>query len=194
MSKIAIIILAAGKSKRMGFAKQIIRINNEPLLKITLDKIESISEETYCVLGANKDLILEEIHFNNTVVIDNINYEKGLSSSINICIEFFEKKNLNYDGVLFVLGDQPAIETEYFLSIIKTFNEHKTKIIATNYDGKAGVPALFPKSFFKELKIIKGDKGAREILKNKPKSIIFESFKTNLVDIDTRKDLIDYNK
>ncbi|WP_430927830.1 nucleotidyltransferase family protein [Polaribacter marinivivus] len=194
MSKIAIIILAAGKSKRMGFAKQIIRINNEPLLKITLDKIESISEETYCVLGANKDLILEEIHFNNTVVIDNINYEKGLSSSISICIEFFEKKNLNYDGVLFVLGDQPAIETEYFLSIIKTFNEHKTKIIATNYDGKAGVPALFPKSFFKELKIIKGDKGAREILKNKPKSIIFESFKTNLVDIDTRKDLIDYNK
>jgi molybdenum cofactor cytidylyltransferase len=194
MSKIAIIILAAGKSKRMGFAKQIIRINNEPLLKITLDKIESISEETYCVLGANKDLILEEIHFNNTLVIDNINYEKGLSSSISICIEFFEKKNLNYDGVLFVLGDQPAIETEYFLSIIKTFNEHKTKIIATNYDGKAGVPALFPKSFFKELKIIKGDKGAREILKNKPKSIIFESFKTNLVDIDTRKDLIDYNK
>lgn len=194
MSKIAIIILAAGKSKRMGFAKQIIRINNEPLLKITLDKIESISEETYCVLGANKDLILEEIHFNNTVVIDNINYEKGLSSSISICIEFFEKKNLNYDGVLFVLGDQPAIETEYFLSIINTFNEHKTKIIATNYDGKAGVPALFPKSFFKELKIIKGDKGAREILKNKPKSIIFESFKTNLVDIDTRKDLIDYNK
>ena len=173
MSKIAIVILAAGKSLRMGFAKQIIRINNEPLLKITLDKIESISEDTYCVLGANKDLILEEIHFNNTVVIDNINYEKGLSSSISICIEFFEKKNLNYDGVLFVLGDQPAIETEYFLSIIKTFNEHKTKIIATNYDGKAGVPALFPKSFFKELKIIKGDKGAREILKNKPKSIIF---------------------
>jgi len=194
MSKIAIVILAAGKSLRMGFAKQIIRINNEPLLKITLDKIESISEDTYCVLGANKDLILEEIHFNNTVVIDNINYEKGLSSSISICIEFFEKKNLNYDGVLFVLGDQPAIETEYFLSIINTFNEHKTKIIATNYDGKAGVPALFPKSFFKELKIIKGDKGAREILKNKPKSIIFESFKTNLVDIDTRKDLIDYNK
>ena len=194
MSKIAIVILAAGKSLRMGFAKQIIRINNEPLLKITLDKIESISEDTYCVLGANKDLILEEIHFNNTVVIDNINYEKGLSYSISICIEFFEKKNLNYDGVLFVLGDQPAIETEYFLSIIKTFNEHKTKIIATNYDGKAGVPALFPKSFFKELKIIKGDKGAREILKNKPKSIIFESFKTNLVDIDTRKDLIDYNK
>ena len=194
MSKIAIVILAAGKSLRMGFAKQIIRINNEPLLKITLDKIESISEDTYCVLGANKDLILEEIHFNNTVVIDNINYEKGLSSSISICIEFFEKKNLNYDGVLFVLGDQPAIETEYFLSIIKTFNEHKTKIIATNYDGKAGVPALFPKSFFKELKIIKGDKGAREILKNKPKSIIFESFKTNLVDIDTRKDLIGYNK
>ena len=194
MSKIAIVILAAGKSLRMGFAKQIIRINNEPLLKITLDKIESISEDTYCVLGANKDLILEEIHFNNTVVIDNLNYEKGLSSSISICIEFFEKKNLNYDGVLFVLGDQPAIETEYFLSIINRFNEHKTKIIATNYDGKAGVPALFPKSFFKELKIIKGDKGAREILKNKPKSIIFESFKTNLVDIDTRKDLIDYNK
>lgn len=194
MSKIAIVILAAGKSLRMGFAKQIIRINNEPLLKITLDKIESISEDTYCVLGANKDLILEEIHFNNTVVIDNINYEKGLSSSISICIEFFEKKNLNYDGVLFVLGDQPAIETEYFLSIINRFNEHKTKIIATNYDGKAGVPALFPKSFFKELKIIKGDKGAREILKNKPKSIIFESFRTNLVDIDTNKDLIDYSK
>lgn len=194
MSKIAIVILAAGKSLRMGFAKQIIRINNEPLLKITLDKIESISEETYCVLGANKDLILEEIHFNNTVVIDNINYEKGLSSSISTCIEFFEKKNLNYDGVLFVLGDQPAIENEYFSSIINTFNEHKTKIIATNYDGKAGVPALFPKSFFKELKNIKGDKGAREILKNKPKSIIFESFKTNLVDIDTNKDLIDYNK
>ena len=62
MKNIAFLVLAAGKSSRMKSIKQLEKINNKTLLDITLEKIKSIcSDDIYCVLGANADIIKNEI-------------------------------------------------------------------------------------------------------------------------------------
>lgn len=190
MNKVAILVLAAGKSSRMKSIKQLEKVNEKTLLDITLEKAKQLkTKNIYCVLGANADKIQKEITSKNTNFIINKNFEKGLSSSIVSGLYHFKKNNLNFDGVFILLADQPAIETSYLQDIINLFHKNGTKIIASNYDGFFGVPALFPATYFSSLLEINGDKGAKEFLEKNQKNIVTPTLKTNLIDIDTKQDL-----
>jgi molybdenum cofactor cytidylyltransferase len=171
MKNIAFLILAAGKSSRMGGIKQLEKINNKTLLDIALDKIRVLSiNNIFCVLGANSDKIKQEINTNNIEFILNRNFENGLSSSIVSGIQHFRKNKLNFDGVFILLADQPAIEINYLKSMINLFQ--KTKIIASNYGAGLGVPAIFAEKYFAELLLIEGDKGAKEFINTRKNDII----------------------
>jgi molybdenum cofactor cytidylyltransferase len=190
MKNIAVLVLAAGKSSRMNGIKQLEKINNKTLLDITLEKLKNIFfDEIYCVLGANADKIKAEITSENIQFIENLNYEKGLSSSIVSGIEYFKKETLNFDGIYILLADQPGIETAYLKSLLVLFKKHKDLIIASNYGNKLGVPAIFPKKYFPELLLIKGDKGAKEFINQRKNEVVYPESSTNFFDIDTKEDL-----
>lgn len=190
MKNIAVLVLAAGKSSRMKSIKQLEKINNKTLLDITLEKIKSIyTDEIYCVLGANADKIKNETTSENIQFIDNKKYEKGLSSSIISGINYFNDKELKFDGILILLADQPAIESAYLESLLDLFQEQKDVIIASNYGNKLGVPAIFPERYFSDLLLIKGDKGAKEFINQRKNEVIYPELTTNFFDIDTKQDL-----
>lgn len=190
MKNIAILILAAGKSSRMNSIKQLEKIDGKTLLEITLNKIQSIYSSTiFCVLGANSDKIKSEINTKNIQFIKNDNFENGLSSSIVSGINYFKKKELNFDGVFILLADQPAIEITYLENMLHLFLENKDTIIASNYGLKLGVPVIFPKKYFSKLLLIKGDKGAKEFINNRIEKVLTPKQKTNFLDIDTKEDL-----
>lgn len=190
MKNVAVLVLAAGKSSRMNGIKQLEKINNKTLLDITLEKLKCIfSDEIYCVLGANADKIKAEITSKNIQFIENPNYEKGLSSSIISGIQYFKKEALQFDGIYILLADQPAIEIAYLESLLVLFKEHKDIIIASNYGTKLGVPAIFPKKYFPELLLIKGDKGAKEFINQRKNEVVCPESSTNFFDIDTKEDL-----
>ncbi|WP_298781967.1 nucleotidyltransferase family protein [uncultured Polaribacter sp.] len=195
MKNIAILVLAAGKSSRMKSIKQLEKINNKTLLEITLENAKKVtSSNIYCVLGANTDKIKQEISVKNIVFIFNKNYENGLSSSIISGINYLKKNQLNFDGVLILLADQPAIETEYLNSLLDLFQQNNDKIIASKYEHFFGVPAIFPKKHFKDLLLIKNDKGAKELINNHKNEVFYPKIKTNFIDIDTKEDLFLYKK
>ncbi len=190
MNTIAVLVLAAGKSSRMSSIKQLEKIGNKTLLDIILEKVKSIfSNQIYCVLGANSDIIQEKITTKNIYFINNKNFETGLSSSIVTGIHNFKKNDLKFDGVLILLADQPAISIEYLDSLVNLFHQHKTKIIASNYGNKFGVPAIFPNTYFDDLLLIKGDKGAKEFINQRKEEILSPKISSNFVDIDTNEDL-----
>ncbi|SDR66701.1 molybdenum cofactor cytidylyltransferase [Polaribacter sp. KT25b] len=190
MKHIAILVLAAGKSSRMNSIKQLEKINHKTLLDITLEKIKSMySDDIYCVLGANADEIKRKITSEKIQFIENKNFENGLSSSIISGINYFKKENLNFDGILILLADQPAIESSYLRSLVHLFLENHDKIIASNYGNQLGVPALFPQKYFADLLLIKGDKGAKEFINQKKNEVIYPKLTTNFFDIDTKEDL-----
>jgi len=170
MKHIAILVLAAGKSSRMNSIKQLEKINHKTLLDITLDTIKSIySDEIYCVLGANSDTIKQAINTKNIQFIENTNFEAGLSSSIIAGINYFKEKKINFDAIFILLADQPAIDVTYLKGMLSIYEQNKDRIIASNYGKKLGVPAIFPKKYFPDLLLIKGDKGAKEFINKKKK-------------------------
>ncbi|WP_445748931.1 nucleotidyltransferase family protein [Polaribacter sp.] len=193
MNKIAVLVLAAGKSSRMHTPKQLLKIGNQSLLDIVLAKaIQVVSTPIYCVLGANAATIQQEIATKNVVYIFNENYQEGLSTSIVSGINYLEKNHPNLEGVFILLADQPAIEIAYLKNLIELFAENKNKIIASNYQKRNGVPAIFPREFFKELKLLKGDFGARDFLEKNKNATIVSSSDVCLIDLDTKSDYENY--
>ena len=193
MKKIAIVILAAGKSSRMNAIKQLVKINNKTLLEITLEKVKRVfSENIFCVLGANYENIRHKINTENIEFIKNNHFENGLSSSIVSSLHYFKNNKLYFDGIFILLSDQPAIETSYLEAMHHLFQEKNHLIIASNYGNKLGVPAIIPEKHFLSLLLIKGDKGAQEFINHRNNEVIYTKQTTNLFDIDTKEDLLFY--
>lgn len=180
---IAIVILAAGSSSRMGQAKQLLPIKQTTLLGIAIEQAQnSNAKKVYCVLGKHADLIQESIKTYNIEIIHNPNYKNGLSSSIVTCIEHLQSKSV--DAILIMLADQPKVDAAYLNVLIDSFAQHPTKISASYYSGTYGVPAIFPWSYVDQLLKLEGDKGAKALLNSKKVQVI--ALKSDkLIDIDT---------
>ena len=87
-----------------------------------------------------------------------------------------------------MLCDQPFINASILKGMIEVFEKNKFPIVASEYEKKVGVPAIFDASFFQKLKMLKGQKGAKKLIMNnldKTKSFMFENGK---IDIDTEED------
>lgn len=189
---IAIILLAAGSSSRMGKPKQLLAIKDRTLLGQTItNALQSNAKQVFCVLGANAQIIKESIAQYKIEIIINSNYKKGLSSSIVKGLDTVE--NMNFDAVLIMLGDQPNVDSNDLNRLIISFENHPTKISASKYDKTIGVPAIFPKSYFKSLQQLKGDKGAKTVL-NSINADVIPIKSEQLTDIDTENDYLKYLK
>jgi molybdenum cofactor cytidylyltransferase len=186
MLNVVILILAAGSSSRMKTPKQLLTYNNTTLLGHTIENATaSEALKTYCVLGSNFEDIKDSIKDYNIKTIFNSEHKKGLSTSIVEGIKQIQFED--FDAALVLLADQPKIDTYYINLLIETFNTNPKNIIASNYSDSYGVPAIFPKSVFRQLLKLKGDKGAKEFL-NSGNIKIKALNNSNLTDIDTPKD------
>ena len=183
---IAILILAAGSSSRLGRPKQLLEINGKNLLQRMIEVALVITPEVTVVLGANEKLIRPTItHFPIDIVL-NTDWEEGMSSSIRSGMFYLEKKTI--ESVLILLSDQPHVD----VFLLKKLIDHKTKtkqpIIASQYQNKLGVPAIFDRSLFEKLKSLKGKKGAKQLIINNLKKTIPIVFEKGKIDIDTEED------
>ncbi|WP_435255572.1 nucleotidyltransferase family protein [Tenacibaculum sp. A30] len=187
MQKTAILILAAGNSSRMGKTKQLLPYKNATLLEWAIEQAQkSVVKNVFCVLGANKEVIEKQLTSNIVEIIYNPNYKDGLSTSIVKGIKFL--LNYNFDSVLIMLADQPHVTSEYLNSLIEASKNNPSKLIASNYQGSVGVPAIFPKNYFNDLLDLKGDKGAKNFLLQQNNNVIKVNSTQNLLDIDTPED------
>lgn len=195
MRKVAILILAAGASSRMQTPKQLLKIGNQTLLELVLEKAKALASlPIYCVLGANADLIQEEISTENVAFIINKNHSKGLSTSIVAGINYLTKNAPFVDCLLILLADQPDVDLQYLENLVQLSAENPTQIIASKYPKNIGVPAVFPKSFFSELQNLEGDFGAKEFLQQHKDQLICSNLTPSLIDLDTKEDYENYLK
>jgi molybdenum cofactor cytidylyltransferase len=192
-SKIAILILAAGGSSRMGRPKQLLKWKGSNLLDQTISKaIQLKSEEVIVVLGANSDKIIPRIDQNKVNILVNQNWELGLGSSISEGMKFIIMSYPDLQGVLMMLSDQPLIELDHFLSLIDVFSSGNRQIIATKYsDGKLGVPAMFDKFYFKDLCDLHSDFGAKKLFSKYSDNVKSVNNDQSAFDIDTHKQYLE---
>ena len=193
---IAIVVLAAGGSKRMGTAKQALPWGNSTLIEHVIQMaIKTPANEVLVVLGANSELVSTSIKQYAISILQNENWELGLGTSISKAINhiLYSKPELN--GVLFILADQPFITSDYLKTMIQNFESNNNRIIASSYsEGDYGVPVLFSSIYFSELSELKGDHGAKDVLRKYKSQIVVLAPPNINVDLDTQADYKKFNK
>lgn len=190
--KIATIILAAGESKRMNGIKQLLPWKDSTLLEHAINQsLQSSANDVYLVLGANMDKILKAVDTKKVNIIINDNWLLGMGTSIAAVIRFFRANQLDFDGILIRLIDQPLLDINYYNLLIDKYIDSKN-IIASSYESGYGVPAVFDKIYFEELLVLKSDKGAKSIINEHKEALIVVNSEGRTIDLDDRQTYLKY--
>jgi molybdenum cofactor cytidylyltransferase len=186
MTNIAVLLLAAGASNRMGTIKQLLPWKEKTLLGHTIGLAQNLDlGGLLVVLGAHSSKIKPECMLYGADTVENMNWHKGLGSSIACGIKELTERSADWEAVLIILCDQPLFDANYFKGMIMAFQNQDKNIVATGYNKKAGVPAIFSRKYFKELLLLEKDHGARNIINaNKKDIFVIDSHNLN-VDVDT---------
>ncbi|MDT0607567.1 nucleotidyltransferase family protein [Croceitalea rosinachiae] len=182
-NNIAVLILAAGASTRMGQSKQLLPWGETTLLNHAIAQANYVSEHIFVVLGANKDSI-EKTLSNEVSVIFNPSWKQGMGTSIAVGVSKIQKGHL-FDALLIMLGDQPLLDGSYLNELNQLFGTSKNRIVATSYGDKNGVPAFFHNSLFNELRKLSKDYGARSLMQRHVQYLSSLNPNGKEIDIDT---------
>ncbi|MEP1097687.1 MAG: nucleotidyltransferase family protein [Cyclobacteriaceae bacterium] len=187
-SSTGLIILAAGTSSRLGRPKQLLEYKGRPLLQHAIDiAVQFEWEASVLVLGANAAQIEEKINPKSLDLIMNENWKEGIASSIRSGLSYLLEKRPDLQHVLFLLSDQPYLSIEVVRELL-TKHEKTLAITACKYQDQIGVPVVFSKDFFEELRHLEGDQGAKKIVMKNMDVVSTVPFDGGEVDVDTDED------
>jgi molybdenum cofactor cytidylyltransferase len=186
---LAVLILAAGSSSRLGQPKQLLPFKETTLLEHTITCAQSVSDNVFVVLGGNQSAIQSAVDLQDIEVILTQDWYKGIGSSISSGIKSITKTIQDTQSIMILLCDQPKITNELLVELVAIHEEKQKLISACKYGNSFGVPAIFNKSMYNDLKELKDDAGAKIIIgKNKNKTS-FLNFSDGIIDIDIPSDL-----
>ncbi len=169
MNNLAMVILAAGGSRRFGQSKQLADINGMPMLQRVVDQclqvkfqhldLESI--DLFVTLGAYSDQIQASVEFGRTRVVFNPDWSDGIGTTIAFVANQLESK---YEGLMFIAGDQPLVRSAQLSAMIERWQQNPDRVCCAKYNHVLGIPAIFPKRLFPHLQALQGDRGAKQLL------------------------------
>lgn len=189
MSNIGLVILAAGASARMGTPKQLLRYREQSLIRHVVEvAIASVCHPIIVVLGANAECIKLEIESLDIQLIENPLWVEGMSTSVRTGVEALKACNLDVEAVVLMVCDQPFVSTQLINQLVENYRTTGRLIVASEYAGTLGVPALFHRSLFPELTALGGDVGARRVIKQHTLEAFGIPFPEGAIDLDTPKD------
>lgn len=187
--KISAVILAAGISSRMGRPKQLIELKGKKMLDIVIEKMKGFRfNEIILVLGHLHEEIKRNIDTSGIKLVINENYNEGISSSIRKAVSSLKSDS---EAILIHLADKPLVKQETIKRMIEVFKSTNAKIIIPIFNGIHGHPVIFKKELFRELKMLKGDEGARVLINKRIRDCYFMEVDDEgvIIDIDTPEDL-----
>ena len=162
--KIAALVLAAGKSTRMGSEnKLLLPVHGSPMIAHAVAAIAASGAKPITVVtGHDADAIKGALAKAPVAIVHNSRYADGLSTSLKAGLAALPD---DADGVLVCLGDMPAVTPQAIGKLIAAFNPTEDRaIIVPTFQGKRGNPVLFARAYVDEMRDAAGDSGARALL------------------------------
>ena len=191
--KTGIIILAAGNSSRLGRPKQLLEYKESTLLKNAISEALKVENSFVIVVtGSNHDLIEKELHSLEITISFNPDWETGMSSSIVNGISQLLSLNPDCEQCILTVCDQPFVTNSIFENLIIESNKKGKGIAAAAYSETLGTPVLFHQKFFQELQELKGQEGAKKLLKKYTEDVVSIPFEKGNIDIDTEEDYLKF--
>jgi molybdenum cofactor cytidylyltransferase len=161
---IAAIVLAAGRSTRMGGPNKLLaEIDGKKLVRIVAEQaLASKASEVIVVTGHQAELVEQALQGLKVRFVRNPDFAGGLASSVKAGVSAVSDAA---DGVVVCLGDMPLIGAQLIDRLIDAFAPDRGQLIALPVsEGRRGNPVLWSRRFFKELMTLDGDIGARHLI------------------------------
>jgi molybdenum cofactor cytidylyltransferase len=186
MPIIGLIILAAGASTRMGDPKQLLLFQGRSLLRSMAEAaVASRCHPIVVVLGSQADRIKLEVHSLDLHSVANLEWAKGMGTSIAVGLTALTVIKSDLDAVVIAMSDQPFVGSDLLNRLVESYQATQSPIVASAYANTLGVPALFDRSFFTALMTIDKDVGARDLIKRHAEKVVQVSFPQGAIDVDT---------
>ena len=182
------VVLAAGASTRFGSLKQLVRVGGRPLLHIAVTRAAEITGNALLVvLGAGAAELAPLLKHSPGSVVVNQEWREGIASSIRAAVARLPP---TCNGVLLLLADQAAVTADDLRRLAGTWRKQPKYIAAALYAGGAGAPAIFPRSAFRDLAELRGDIGARELLRRNLDRVVRVPMPSAALDVNVPEDLL----
>jgi molybdenum cofactor cytidylyltransferase len=182
------VVLAAGAGTRFGSLKQLVRVGGRPLLHSAVTRAAEITGNALLVvLGSGAAELAPLLKHAPGAVVVNHEWREGIASSIRAAVA---RLPATCSGVMLLLVDQAAVTADDLRRLAGTWRKHPQYIAAAQYAGGSGVPAIFPRSAFRDLAELRGDIGAREVLRRNPDRVLRVPMPSAALDVNTPEDLL----
>ena len=181
---VALLLLAAGASTRMGRPKQLLPYRGRTLLRHAAETaVVAGCAPIVLVTGALHDELLAEIVGLPILAVHNPDWETGMASSIRAGLAAVAAAAPR--AVLVMLTDQPLVTPELLRQLIVQQQATQAPIVAAAYGETLGVPAIFDKSLLPELLKLQGAQGAGRLIARLGAAVGQVAFPAGLLDVDT---------
>ena len=184
LGPVALLLLAAGASTRMGRPKQLLPYRGRTLLRHAAETaLASGCAPIVLVTGALHNELLPEIAGLPVRAVRNPAWETGMASSLQAGLAAVA--GASPAAVLVMLTDQPLVTPELLRQLVALQQRTQAPAVATAYAGTLGVPAVFSARLFPELLKLQGAQGANRLLAELGEAVGKVDFPAGLVDVDT---------
>ena len=190
---ISAIVLAAGGSVRFGTPKQLALLDGETFAQHAVRSARDAGARTaFVVVGANGDDVASVVsHVAGVVVVTNDDWRTGLASSLRVGLR--AAGDSGADGILITTIDQPLVGARELGRLIDAF-ARGARIVAAEYDGAVGVPALIGAEHARELgELVTGDAGAGRWLRERD-DLVRVPMPEAALDVDTADALAEISR
>jgi molybdenum cofactor cytidylyltransferase len=187
--RVGAVVLAAGKSLRMGRNKLLLPLKDKTVIENILDSLEAASvREQIVVLGTEPQEVVETIkpRLSKVKIALNLSPELGMASSFKTGLIMIN----NVDAAFLVLGDQAILDPNLLTKMVKTMeNNPEELIVSPIHNGKKGHPLLFHRKLFGEILSLKDTQTLREVIHgHEDRRVTVEAPEWTIIDIDTPED------
>ncbi len=176
---------------RMGSPKLLLTYGNGSLLRHATEvAVASVCRPILVVLGAYANQLVTEIDNLPVWPVINERWADGMGSSIQVGVEALNRYDRveNIKAVVLMLCDQPYVTTDVINDLVTVYHSSGKGIIASEYGGTLGVPALFGREYVAELATMSGAAGAKHIIAAHASDVVPVPFPKGVTDIDTAED------
>ncbi len=188
---IAALVLAAGRSTRMGAVNKLIaEIGGKPLVRIAAEQaLASRASPVIVVTGHEREKVEAALAGLPVRLVHNPGYAEGLGTSLKAGIAAVPE---DVDGAIVCLGDMPQVDSRLIDKLIAAFDPEKGALVAVpSIEGRRGNPVLWSRRFFNDLMAIQGDLGARHLISSYAEAVVEVPVEgaAALTDVDTPESL-----
>jgi molybdenum cofactor cytidylyltransferase len=189
--KLAAIVLAAGKSSRMGSNKLLLEVGGNRVLDHILSKLRPIP--TIVVLGHRPEDIRGLAENQGAKTVLNPDYERGMTTSFKAGLRALPD---GVEAVFMVLSDTFGFEPELLERMVAALTENKDALIVSPvYESKRGHPVLFRSEILEEFKQLGDDETMKAVVnRHESRHVYVESDMWATIDLDTPEDLENIRK